>query len=122
MVWKFLGPWLFACLEVGLGSGQTEDWFESNFIVGLLYRRAPGFDRPRRFGNGVIPTRWWKPPCLPTQLRILCQWVLLSSDSLCSDKRVDSQMRAKPVRLHLYRRRTAFSGPGALVIRGSGSA
>src|SRR5258708_23458166 len=26
----------FACLEVVLDRGQTEDWFESNFIVGFF--------------------------------------------------------------------------------------
>jgi len=64
MVWIFLvGPVDSLALK-RLDRGKR-NWFERNFMrffsVAILALSS------RRFGNGVIPTRWWKSACLPTE-------------------------------------------------------
>ena len=53
----------FACLEVVLDRGQTEDWFESNFIIGFLPDRHHRAGRSRSSGSGGTPTRSSKFAC-----------------------------------------------------------
>jgi hypothetical protein len=73
----------FAYLEVVLDRGQTEDWFESNFIVGFFAVAMVALVL-RLSGSGAIPIRWWRYGCWWTGILRWRIFFILLLDLHCS--------------------------------------
>jgi len=110
---------VFACLEVVLDRGQTEDWFESNFII-FFFTVAMIALVFAIVWEWRIPIQWWKFACWPTEILLWQHFYFIFGFTLYGSTVLIPQMLQ---RLFGYTATDAglVLGPGAFVNRDAGA-